>query len=314
MEKLEGLIKQARIAYYNGRPFMSDEVYDRLESQLASLEVGHEVTGKRKAHAYPMYSLQKVYEIEDKPDYGAQPVVVTPKLDGSAVSLQYIRGHLHLALTRGDGKEGIDITEKMMLLVPSQIDTDEKFYQITGEVVALAEIPNARNYAAGALNLKDITEFNERRANMSFIAYSVQPYITKEYIKDMAQVSKWGFETCIDSNYSEFPHDGDVWRCINNDYFDKLGHTSHHPRGAFAKKKRAQGVVTTLLDVVWQVGKSGYVTPVAILEPVNINGANVSKATLHNKGMIEILGLEIGCKVEVIRAGEIIPQVIARVD
>ena len=261
-----------------------------------------------------MYSLQKVYEIEDKPDYGTEPVVVTPKLDGSAVSLQYIRGHLHLALTRGDGKEGIDITEKMMLLVPPQIDTDEKFYQITGEVVALAEIPNARNYAAGALNLKDITEFNERRANMSFIAYSIQPYITKEYIKDMAQVSKWGFETCIDSNYSEFPHDGDVWRCINNDYFDKLGHTSHHPRGAFAKKKRAEGVVTTLLDVVWQVGKSGCVSPVAILEPVNINGANVSKATLHNKGMIEILGLEIGCKVEVIRAGEIIPQVIARVD
>ena len=201
-----------------------------------------------------------------------------------------------------------------MLLVPPQIDTNEKFYQITGEVVALAEIPNARNYAAGALNLKDITEFNERRANMSFIAYSIQPYITKEYIKDMAQVSEWGFETCIDSNYSEFPHDGDVWRCINNEYFDKLGYTSHHPRGAFAKKKRAEGVVTTLLDVKWQVGKSGCVSPVAILEPVNINGANVSKATLHNMAVIEGLGLEIGCKVEVIRAGEIIPQVIARVD
>lgn len=314
MKNLEGLIKQARIAYYNGQPFMSDEVYDRLESQLENEVVGHEVSGERKAHAYPMYSLQKVYEIADKPDYGAEPVVVTPKLDGSAVSLQYIRGELHLALTRGDGKEGIDITEKMKYLVPVQINTDEKFYQITGEVVALSSISNARNYAAGALNLKDIEEFKERISSMAFIAYAVQPYITEEYIHDMAQLSKWGIDTCIDSNYSEFPHDGDVWRCINNKYFEELGYTSHHPRGSFAKKIRAEGVVTTLLDVKWQVGKSGCVSPVAILEPVNINGATVSKATLHNMAIIESLGLEIGCKVEVIRAGEIIPQVVARVD
>ena len=68
------------------------------------------------------------------------------------------------------------------------------------------------------------------------------------------------------------------------------------------------------MDVVWQVGKSGNVSPVAVLEPVDINGATVSRATLHNIAIIEGLGLEIGCSVEVIRAGEIIPQVIARVD
>jgi DNA ligase (NAD+) len=314
MKNLEGLIKQARIAYYNGQPFMSDEVYDRLESQLQNEVVGHEVTGERKAHAYPMYSLQKVYEIEDKPNYGTESVVVTPKLDGSAVSLQYIRGELHLALTRGDGKAGLDITQKMKQLVPIYIPTTDKFYQITGEVVALSSIPNARNYAAGALNLKDIEEFKERVKNMAFVAYAVQPYITEDYVEDMTQVSKWGIETCIDSNYSMFPHDGDVWRCTNNDYFEKLGYTSHHPRGSFAKKKRAKGVITTLLDVKWQVGKSGCVSPVAILEPVNINGATVSKATLHNMAIIESLELEIGCKVEVIRAGEIIPQVVARAD
>ena len=94
----------------------------------------------------------------------------------------------------------------------------------------------------------------------------------------------------------------------------KLGHTAHHPRGAFAKKVRQEGVVTKLLDVVWQVGKSGNVSPVGILEPVNIGGATVSRATLHNIAIIEDLGLEIGCMVEVIRAGEIIPQIVARVD
>jgi DNA ligase (NAD+) len=127
-------------------------------------------------------------------------------------------------------------------------------------------------------------------------------------------LDKCGFETIIDSNYPMFPQDGEVWRVISNDAFEKLGYTSHHPRGAFAKKVKQEGVVTELIDVVWQVGKSGNVSPVAILDPIDIDGARVARATLHNIGIIEDLGLEIGCMVEVIRAGEIIPQVVRRVD
>ena len=89
---------------------------------------------------------------------------------------------------------------------------------------------------------------------------------------------------------------------------------SHHPRGAFAHKVRDQGVITTLLDVEWNVGKSGAVTPVAILETVVIDDANISRATLHNAGFIEALDLEIGCKVEVIRSGKIIPKIVRRVE
>ena len=122
-----------------------------------------------------------------------------------------------------------------------------------------------------------------------------------------------GFKTIIDSDYKQFPQDGQVWRVINNDAFENLGYTGHHPRGAFAHKVKQAGVVTKLLDVVWQVGKSGNVSPVGILEPVNIDGATVSRATLHNIAIIEQLDLEIGCDVEVIRAGEIIPQIVARV-
>ncbi len=319
MKNLEGLINQARIAYYNGKPFMSDELYDRMESQLGTLNdvVGakQDPRSARWTHAFPMYSLQKAYTMDDRPDYGQEPVVVTPKLDGAAVALQYIRGELSLALTRGDGKQGIDITDKMRQLVPKFIPTtDEKILQITGEVVADKNIENSRNYAAGALNLKNINEFKERAGSMEFIAYSVQPYPTNDYIEDMNFLNQCGFETAIDSAYPMFPQDGEVWRIVNNNAFEKLGYTSHHPRGAFAKKTKPKGVVTKLLDVVWQVGKSGNVSPVAILEPIDINGATVSRATLHNIAIIEGLGLEIGCAVEVIRAGEIIPQVVARVD
>jgi len=184
--------------------------------------------------------------------------------------------------------------------------------QITGEVVAPATIKNSRNYAAGALSLHDVIEFQNR--DLTFIAYGVQPYPTEDFIDDMEFLNQCGFETIIDSNYPMFPQDGEVWRVINNDAFEKLGYTSHHPRGAFAKKVKQEGVVTKLLDVKWQVGKSGNVSPVAILDPIEIDGARVARATLHNIGIIEDLGLEIGCMVEVIRAGEIIPQVVRRVD
>ena len=106
----------------------------------------------------------------------------------------------------------------------------------------------------------------------------------------------------------------EVYRINENTLFDKQGYTAHHPRGAFALKERKEGVVTTLIDVEWQTGKSGIVTPVAILDPIIIGDAEVSRATLHNIEYIQSLNLEIGCKVEVIRSGEIIPRILRRVD
>ena len=314
MKNLETLLNQARFSYYNGKPIMSDAAYDRLEDQLGVANtVGHKDKSARYPHAFPMYSLQKSYSALENPNYGSEPVTVTPKLDGAAVSLQYIRGTLSIALTRGDGKHGLDITDNMRFLVPRHLLPFQgvPIIQITGEVVAPASIKNSRNYAAGALSLHDSDEFQKR--DLTFVAYGVQPYPTDNFIEDMMYLNASGFETIIDSDYPMFPQDGNVWRIISNKAFEKLGYTSHHPRGAFAKKVRQEGVVTKLLDVVWQVGKSGNVSPVGILEPVNIDGATVSRATLHNIAIIEQLGLEIGCDVEVIRAGEIIPQIVARV-
>ena len=309
--------------YAEGNPILPDEVYDRLvENTELETQVGYKPQDKpyqnippidsRFKHPYPMYSLQKVFVGEDKePDWDIkQTKIMTAKLDGAAVSITYIEGVLTQALTRGDGKAGLDITGKIKTLVPNKI-WSKGLKQITGEVVAPKNIPNARNYASGALNLKDLEEFKSR--NLTFIAYGVQPAICAEWTEDMSMIKDMGFNTVTQSDWTEFPHDGKVVRVDSNIYFETLGHTSHHPRGAFALKTRQAGVVTRLLDVEWNVGKSGAVSPVAILEPCVIGEATVSRATLHNIGYIEALDLKIGCNVEVIRSGEIIPRIVKRV-
>ena len=315
MSNIQAYVNQCRFSYYNGKPIIPDEMYDALVERAKIEEtIGSTSDEVRYPHLYPMYSLQKVYMGDKGPDYKRNAVIVTPKLDGAAVALTYVKGKLEQALTRGDGKKGVDVTDKMKSLLQFDLpeECDQIAFQITGELVARKSIPNARNYAAGALNLKDLSEFEER--NVFFIAYGVQPYLSNSFLGDLGTLTEWGFETAACSDFNEFPKDGSVFRVDSNDYFEELGYTSHHPRGAYASKERPTGVVTKLLDVVWQVGKSGAVSPVAILEPVIIGEATVSRATLHNMAIIEGLGLEIGCYVEVIRAGEIIPQVISRVD
>jgi DNA ligase (NAD+) len=123
-----------------------------------------------------------------------------------------------------------------------------------------------------------------------------------------------GFDVITDGEREQFPHDGRVFRINNTKEFESWGYTAHHPRGAYALKEQKEIQQTILKDVIWQVGKSGQVSPVALLEPVEIGGAIVQRATLHNIAYIEDLGLEIGCRVEVIRSGEIIPRIVGVVE
>jgi DNA ligase (NAD+) len=262
-----------------------------------------------------MYSLQKVFYNEDTPpNYENNAVVATPKMDGAAVSICYVDGIYHDALTRGDGLAGLEISDKIKHIVPRSLEFGKSMFsglrQITGELVAPKTIKNARNYAAGALNLKDPEEFVKR--DLTLIVYGIQPYIGEYWSQDMKLLENW-FNVITVGDYSEFPTDGTVFRVDKYSYFDEMGHTSHHPRGAYALKTRDKGVVTKLLDVVWNTGKSGAVAPVGILQPVDIKGATISRATLHNIGFINQLDLEIGCSVEVIRSGEIIPRIVRRV-
>jgi DNA ligase (NAD+) len=303
----------ASAKYYAGEPIISDEEFDKLAEYYGYESVGAPVAGDRIAHAFPMWSLQKCYDDEPLIDLG-KDVVVTPKLDGAAVALYYAYGKLVLALTRGDGKEGLDITDKMATLVPGNVNSSEPMLQITGEIVAPKTIDNARNYAAGALNLKSVDEFKTR--DLTFIAYGLMPFQNSFWLTDTLFLDQQGFYTVVNRSkefYEQFPQDGLVYRLNEHSKFQELGYTSKHPRGAFALKERRGGVVTKLLDVEWQVGRSGVVSPVAILEPVVIGEATVSRATLHNAKYIQELDLEYGCLVEVIRSGEIIPRIVRRI-
>lgn len=296
--------------YYEGNPILSDAEFDKLADQHNYNSVGYRIESG-VPHYFPMYSQQKFFSVEECPaSSNDSGYIGSVKLDGAAVSLLYIDGKLQQALTRGDGKKGQPILDKMVCLVPDIIGYNS-IVQITGEVVAPKELPNARNLAAGSLNLKDIEEFRKRP--LQFIAYDAQPFIADTWTEAMTRLAEYGFNTVLTTDISMYPDDGEVYRINEYSQFEKLGYTAHHPRGAFALKEQKEGVVTKLLDVKWQVGKSGVVSPVAILEPIIIGEATVSRATLHNIEYIRELDLELGCDVEVIRSGEIIPRILRRV-
>jgi len=306
---MRDFLEKASIAYFSGYPIISDSEFDALVKKYNYDQVGYQVTDG-VPHMYRMYSLQKFFNLAEAPT-NLTDYVVSPKLDGAAVSLLYVNGHLALGLTRGDGNLGREITDKLEILVPLTIPLKGEV-QITGEVVCPSNVTNARNVAAGSLNLKDLEEFRTRP--LTFVAYGMQGVKHSTYTETLSFLAQEGFNTVDTFDYSNYPTDGIVYRIDCTNSFNKLGHTAHHPRGAFALKEQKEGMYTELLDVVWQVGKSGVVSPVAILDPVEVEGALVGRATLHNIEYIRSLELEIGCTVEVIRSGEIIPRILRRVD
>lgn len=316
MTDIKTYLDECSKQYYAGTPIISDEVFDRLAESVGYNTIGSKQHEHLCKHYFPMYSLQKFYEDEAKenPLSGEKDISFSHKLDGAAVSILYIDGKLSRVLTRGDGKEGTDVTDKFLgsRLLPQSVH-HTGVLQITGEVAAPKHIPNARNYAAGALNLKDINEFRTRA--VEFFAYNMQPSQYPTFEEDMELLTRLGFNTIKINDLDKiYPTDGIVFRVNSNKRFEELGYTSKHPRGAYARKSRPDGAETTILGVDWQVGKSGKVTPVAILEPVLLGDATVSRATLNNPGFIEELGIRIGDTVHVIRAGEIIPCITHKVE
>jgi len=302
-------LDKACTMYYEGYPILSDDEFDMLADKHQYNAVGYKVTDA-VPHTYRMYSLKKCFDLTDAP-LSIEDCIETPKLDGAAVSLLYVEGLLQLALTRGDGIQGRDITDKMRLLVPEEISITN-LVQITGEVVAPSSVPNARNFASGSLGLNDLEEFATRP--LAFVAYGQERVVNRNYDATLEGLERIGFNTALSFDCTDYPTDGIVYRLRDNFEFEKMGHTSNHPRGAFALKEQKMGEITTLVDVVWQLGKSGVVSPVGILDPIEIGGATVSRATLHNIEYIRDLDLEIGCQVEVIRSGEIIPRIVRRVE
>lgn len=313
MNKITEFLDKASKYYYAGTPIISDDQFDRLAESVGYNKVGAKQHEDTENHLYRMYSLQKYYEDEnrDSPLAGEQEVVTSPKLDGAAISIVYIDGVYTRALTRGDGQAGRDVTAKVARLVPQTIPITQVI-QIVGEVCAPVHVENSRNYAAGSLNLISLEEWSTR--SVEFFAYGVYPYLTPSYTKDIKGLQSCGFNTVFDIDIEKiYPTDGIVFRVDSNSRFDQLGHTSKHPRGSYARKERSECVETTLIDVEWNVGKTGKVTPTAVLEPVLIGDALVSRATLNNPGFIQALDLNLGDRVAVRRSGEIIPQIVYKI-
>ena len=316
MNKITEFLDRANKAYFDGNPVIPDSVFDALAASVGYSRLGNPVESAKVKHTFPMWSLQKHYEDEGvAPLAGISDVSASPKLDGAALALLYVDGHLVRATTRGDGVEGQDVTEKFLgsKLVPQTVDGLGNVAQVVGEVCAPKHIENARNYAAGALNLKDTAEFRTRA--VEFFAYGIEPSQFPTYSEDMKWLKRLGFNTVKDPElHNIYPCDGIVYRVNNNKLFKEMGYTAKHPKGAYALKERQEAVETQILAVEWQVNRTGRVTPVAILEPIKIGDAVISRATLNNVAFIEALGIEIGDTVAVQRAGMIIPQIMHKVD
>ena len=318
MKNVEELLKRATIKYHEGEPFLTDDENDAIALKFGDVAFTEGVLQKKATHLYPMFSLQKVFDEDPSPLNEKEDAVSSPKLDGAAISLLYENGVLVKGITRGDGVEGEDITDKVYLVynIPHNI-LIKKPTQVPGEIVVFKDTPNARNFASGALHTKSVNEFKDKKAEyLVFVAYGMSPPIHNTYLEDMQYLEYNDFNTILSKAWcaDRFRTDGTVFRVNDNAEFQRLGYTAKHPRGAYARKLSSDVAIeeTILLDVTWQVGRTGAVTPVAHFAEIIIDDAKITKATLHNAGFLENMYLEIGDTILVTRSGGIIPKVLGK--
>lgn len=307
-------------AYYKGSPIISDDEYDALVDIYGEPSVGYEQDKDAVSLPVRMYSLEKIYEGEKElPDrFTCTESIETPKLDGSAVCLMYMDGKLCSAQTRGNGKAGKLVTERFKYAMPNleylPKAKDAGITIVTGEFLFPKDIDNGRNLAAGYLNRNEDTELP---VGIAFVAYDLSTQYKEFdlYTDKLKSLHSVGFRVPIELGLEDkYPTDGTVIRINSESRYKSLGFTSKFPKGAIAVKQRTEGVPTVIRDIVWQTGRTGKVTPVAILDEINIEGAKVTKATLNNPDYMSAIGLKyLPAKVWVERAGGIIPKIV-RVD
>lgn len=302
-------------------------------------------------HNHPMLSLAKTKEISEVEDWGnGEHLVAMSKLDGLTCSLTYKEGKLVAAETRGNGTVGEDILHNALMVstIPNYINMyGNDTIVIDGEIICneydfvefSKEYKNPRNFAAGSIRLLDSCECEKRK--LSFVAWDI--------VKGFDDISKLSYKlnllkqigflipvyvclfsegdirangrTAIDNaielikrkSYEYgYPIDGVVFKIDDCAAYQKLGATEHHFRGGLAFKFYDEEYETTLQNIEWTMGRTGVLTPVAIFDPIDIDGTTVSRASLHNVSVMEDLWKDIwhsGLTLYVYKANQIIPQI-----
>ncbi len=368
------------IKYYNQKYYddntseISDKEYDDLKKNIFLLEnkynflsdkdspsvsIGHKPSRhfKKVAHKVPMLSLSNAFNEEDLKNFEKKILnfldknekfvieySAEPKIDGISASLFYKNGVFEKGLSRGDGKEGEDISENLKTIkdiplsifnknIPNEIDIrGEVFIQNSDFERLKDKFANPRNAASGSLRQKDPNE--TKKIPLRFIAYAYGHVEKMPEIKQsdfLRRLSEWGFKTNplnkiikgtknLMKNYNDveklrseidFDIDGIVYKVNDFKLQSRLGFITNAPRWAIAHKFSANKATSQILDIEIQVGRTGALTPVAKIKPVNIGGVVVSNATLHNEDEIKRKDIRINDIVVVERAGDVIPHIVS---
>ena len=374
LKKIKEIQKHNKYYYDDNKPSITDQAYDILKKEIFLLEkkypflknekspsnsVGYTPSKnfKKIKHKVPMLSLanafnevdlknfeKKILNFLSMKDTSTIEYSAEPKIDGISASLTYLNGKFIKGLSRGDGKEGEDITKNL-----STINDIPKFIKINnfpGEIDIRGEVfinnsdfkkmesrfANPRNAASGSLRQKDPEA--TKKIPLKFIAYTYG-YVDNLNIKTQSEflenLKKWGFKTNpfnkkisgirnLISNHAHLEKkrkeidldiDGIVYKINNFDLQKRLGFAANAPRWAIAHKFSANNAVSEILNIDIQVGRTGALTPVAKIKAVNIGGVVVSNATLHNEDEIIRKDIRVGDTVNVERAGDVIPHVVS---
>ncbi len=373
-KKIKLLIKYNQSYFNNSKSIVSDSEYDELKKEIILLEkkynflksnnspskvVGHKPSKnfKKDLHRVPMLSLSNAFTEEDllnfekkilnflsenekfKISYSAEP-----KIDGISASLTYKNGNFERGLSRGDGREGEDITANLATIkdIPKKISNKDfpEDIDIRGEVFIQNsdfenlkdKFANPRNAASGSLRQKNPED--TKKIPLNFIAYTfgfeqgLKQIKQSDYLKKLGE---WGFKTNplnktisgiknLIQNYNEveeqranldFDIDGIVYKINDFDLQKRLGNVANAPRWAIAHKFSSDKAISEILDIDIQIGRTGALTPVAKIKPVNIGGVIVSNATLHNEDEINRKDIRIGDTAVIERAGDVIPHILS---
>jgi DNA ligase (NAD+) len=373
-EKIKLLNRYNQYYYDKNKPLVDDKNYDELKISILSLEKKYnflaskkspsEIIGykpsknfKKSAHKVPMLSLANAFSEEDLINFEKKILnflsenenfrlyySAEPKIDGISASLTYKNRKFVKGLSRGDGKEGEDITANLATIkdipkkiynknFPEEIDIrGEVFIQNSDFENLKDKFANPRNAASGSLRQKNPNDTS--KIPLKFIAYTFG-YEKKLNIDNqfdfLKGLNEWGFKTNplnklisgvknLVLNYKEiekkraeidFDIDGIVYKINDFQLQRRLGNVASAPRWAVAHKFSSNKAVSKIISIDIQIGRTGALTPVAKIKPINIGGVQVSNATLHNEDEIMRKDIRVGDTVVVERAGDVIPHILA---